>query len=81
MVINKIVPQTVEFWSVEIGLICDINEYEFNDIRIQLKRTPQAGYYCKFNGEKVFFEKNGKIIKPKGMFDLMDDQLDILLDL
>ena len=81
MEVKRIIPQTVEFYSVNDGFICDINEYEFNNIKIELKKNNEEGYFCKFNGEKVFFSKNGTFHKPKGMFDLFDDQLDILLDL
>ena len=78
--VNKIVPQTVELFNHQDESMGFINQYEFYDIRIQIKKEQSEGYYCIFNKEKLFIDKNGKIkIWPKGFFDLFDEQLTELL--
>lgn len=74
--INKIIPQTVELFNPQDESMGFINEYEFNDIRIQIKEQQAEGYYCMFNGKKFNIDKNGRSKDWfKGFFDLHDNQL------
>lgn len=76
---KQIKPQTVDLWSDDYGFIANVNEEELNDIRIQIKEQKATGYYCFFNGEKIYINSVGKFEKwPKGFFDLLDQQLSIL---
>jgi hypothetical protein len=75
---KQIKPQTVDVWSDEYGFIGNVNEYEFNDIRIQIKEQKATGYYAFFNGEKYYIDTDGKLDWPNGLFSLMGDQLMIL---
>lgn len=66
-----------------LGLIK--NEYQLNDIRIQIKKQQLEGYYLIFIDEKSFkhkllIDKSGRICAwPKGFFDLTQNQLFELL--
>jgi hypothetical protein len=78
--INKITPQTVELFNPQNESMGFINEFEFNDIRIQIKKQCVEGYYCLFQGIKCEIDRNGKVKKwPDGFFDLHEKQLMELL--
>ncbi len=80
--INKIIPQTVELFSSKGRSLGFINEYEFNDIRIQIKRNKIEGYYIMFSDEKVVINSDGGIDNwVDGLFDLNTKQLNILFDI
>lgn len=84
--INKIEPEIRGLYFKEdngtftfIGLV---NEYEFTDFRIQIKRRREkepkyrkTEYHVKFNDEFVPIDTDGRIEFPKGLFDLSMDQL------
>jgi predicted ATPase len=80
--VNKITPQTVELFNPQGESMGFINEYEFNDIRIQIQKEKAEGYYLIFNNEACIIDKNGRVdYWPDGFFDLFDKQLDQLLGL
>jgi hypothetical protein len=78
---NKIEPQNVEIWNSD-GFFARVNEYEFNDIRIQIKKEQAEGFYVLLNDIQYFIDKDGRIIDwPKeGLFNTINDQLEELLD-
>lgn len=73
--IKKIVPQTVEcFLAFDIS-VGELNEYEFNQFRIEIANNEIGGCYCLFNNKKVFIETNGKIKNwEQGLFDTIEQQ-------
>jgi predicted ATPase len=76
IIVNKIDPPTVELFDPEGYSMGFVNEYEFNDIRIQIKNTKAEGYHCVFKGELIKIDKNGKVDNwPSGFFDLIESQL------
>lgn len=78
--LNKIEPQIVEVYHVEEGLIGKLNQYEFNDLRVQICREQVIGYFVFFNERSYPIDANGRISGwPKGLFDLFDEQLEQLL--
>lgn len=78
--INRIEPQKVMLYNPKGKLMGLINEYEFNDIRIQIKKTQSEGYYCIFNGQRFDINKDGRGKNWfTGFFDLIECQLMNLL--
>lgn len=78
--VNKITPQTVELFNPQDESMGFINEYEFNDVRIQIKEQQAEGYYCMFNGERFDINKDGRSQDWfEGFFDLLDKQMSKLL--
>lgn len=74
--INKIIPQTVALFSPDGTFIGDVNEYEFNDVRIQIKKEQAEGYYCMFNDKRFNINKDGRSNDWfEGFFDLFEKQL------
>lgn len=76
--INRIIPQKVavfkdgEYWA-------DVNEYEFNDLRLQIKREKAEGWSVEFDDVMIPIEFDGRLYYwPKGLFDLFIAQLDEL---
>jgi hypothetical protein len=75
---NKIEPETVEIWNAD-GCFATVNEYEFNDIRIQIKKEKVEGFYVLFNGEAYAIDGSGNLSEhPKGLFEVFVNQLDEL---
>lgn len=80
MKINRIKPPTVDLYNPEGKKIGTVNEYEFNDVLIQLKNNYVKGYYAIFNGEKINILEGGKVDKqPDGFFDIIEKQLNIII--
>jgi hypothetical protein len=74
--INKITPQTVEVFTPADRSMGFVNEYEFNDLRIQIKEHKLDGYYLMFNNIKHTIDKDGRVDTwSKGFFDLHEHQL------
>jgi len=79
---REIIPQTVEIFDPENKSLGMFNEYEFNDLRIQIKKENIEGYYVKFNEHKINICPNGKVEKwPSGFFDLQERQFSELFKL
>lgn len=70
--INRIKPPTLDIYEPSGKLLGTVNEYEFLDIRVQIKKEQIFGYYLIFNGEKVQIDKNGELEEyPLGLLDTM----------
>ena len=50
IIVNKIVPQTVEVFDNNDRSLGILNEYEFNDLRTQIAEQKVTGYYIMFDG-------------------------------
>lgn len=73
--LNKIEPQTVEVWNAN-GLFAVVNQYEFNDIRIQIKNAKETGWFAVFEEIVINIDTDGRCdIWPDGFFDLSIKQL------
>ena len=78
--INKITPETTNiYFKNETGEyihVGEVNEYELNDFRVQIKRTGSEGYFVKHNDQYHSINKNGRISDwPHDLFFLMINQL------
>lgn len=78
--INKIKPLKCKAYSPEGKYLGLLNEYEFNDLRVQIKEQQIFGYYMLFNDEKILIDKNGRCKEwPIGFYDTIENQLCKLL--
>jgi hypothetical protein len=69
--INKISPQTVEVFDNNEQSLGFVNEWEFNDLRIQIAEQNISGYFIIFNGKRTIIEENGEILNwPNDLFNL-----------
>ena len=79
-VIN-ISPPVCDLYDPEGVFMGEINEYEFYDIRSQIKKEQVEGYYCIFNlphnnEYKFNIDKNGRSNDwCEGTFDLIEKSL------
>lgn len=74
--INRITPQTVEVFTPKGRSMGFVNEYEFNDLRVQIAENKLEGYYVMYNNIKHPIDKNGRIEDwSQGLFDLFETQL------
>ncbi len=74
--VTKIEPQKVEHFNPDNVSLGYLNEYESNDLRIQVAKNKLDGYYLLFNNEKVNIQSNGKIENwPFGLYDTIERQL------
>ena len=62
IIVNKIVPQTVEVFDNNDRSLGILNEYEFNDLRAQIAEQKVTGYYIMFDGFKTNIASNGKLV-------------------
>ena len=70
--INRIIPPTLQIYTPNGELLGTVNEYEFLDIRVQIKKHQVSGYYGIFNGERINIDRNGELEKyPNGLLDTM----------
>lgn len=68
--VKKIKIPLVELFDNEGNHLGEVNEYQFLDIRVQIKKAQQSGYYAVFDGEKIHIDRNGELENyPDGMFD------------
>lgn len=73
--INRIPPQTVEVFDPNGNCIGTANEYEFNDLRIQILKERAKGYSIKYNGEMLEIDPwQGLWDFKVGLFDLLEKQ-------
>lgn len=56
------------------------NEYEFNDLLVQIKRMQIEGYYCHWDATDYPITKDGKV-KNFNAFNMLDKLMDKLFDL
>lgn len=74
--INRITPQTVEVFTPANRSMGFVNEYEFNDLRVQIAEHKLEGYYVMYNNIKHPIDQNGRIENwSQGLFDLFEIQL------
>jgi len=74
--VNKIVPQTVEFFAPDETSLGWLNQYEFNDLRVQIMQSQVEGYTFEFENEIFDIDKDGRLpLWPKGFFEVIDEQL------
>jgi hypothetical protein len=72
--INKITPPTLDVYEPSGNLLGTVNEYEFLDIRGQIRKAQTFGYYLIFKGKKIRIDKNGELEEyPHGLLDTMTD--------
>ena len=70
--ISKINPPTLEVFTPDGKLLGVVNEYEFLDLRVQIKKAQEFGYSFIFNNQKFLIDKNGELEDyPKGLLDTM----------
>lgn len=80
IVVNKIEPFTCEFFDPENKSLGFLNDFEFNDLRIQIKNEKGEGYYAVFDNKKLFIDADGRLkIWPKGFYDMFEKQLSQLI--
>jgi hypothetical protein len=81
--INKIKDVTCELYDPQNNLLGTIeNEYELNDVRIQISEEKVEGYYVIFKEHKIPITSKGKINKwPPGFYDLQEIQFSKLFKL
>ncbi len=81
---NKLPPEKVRIAYIKDGITADLFEvdyFNFNDVRIQIKQNKLTDYYVKFEDKYILIHPNGGIADwPKNMFRLLDDQLIILTE-
>lgn len=78
--INKIKPFSCRAYDPNGKYLGKLNEYEFNDLRIQIRTERAEGYYMRFNGEKIVINSQGKCRNwPHGFYDLQEEQLSKLM--
>lgn len=78
--INKIKPLKCKAYSPEGKYLGLLNEYEFNDLLIQIKEENISGYYSLYKKQKIDLLPSGRIeFQPKGFFDLIEEQLSKLM--
>ena len=74
--INNITPPTAEAFSPDDTSLGFLNEYEFNDLRIQIVKQKVEGYYMIFNNQKIIINTDGRANNwPAGFFDISENQL------
>jgi len=78
--INKIKPFRCKIFDPDGKFLGNVNEYEFNDILIQIKEASISGYFCKYKNQKIDLLPSGRIeFQPRGFFDLLEEQLSKLM--
>jgi len=74
--INRVKPDPADiFFNGEyFGFVS--NDYEFADLRLQIKEAKATGFTVRFNGVESVITAGGNVIDwPPGLFDLLTDQL------
>ena len=80
VVINKIEEPTVSLFTPNGVLVGEItSDLQLNDVRLQIKRQNLEGYYIEYEEEKILISSSGRLKGRKGLYDLMDKQLEELL--
>ena len=74
--VNKIVPFTCECFTPNGVSLGFLNDFEFNDIRIQIKNEKAKGYYMVFEDEEIEITEHGRCTAwPVGFYDMWENQL------
>ncbi len=63
--------ELVDLYHDEFGCIGrNINERQFNDVRIQIAKEEVSGYYILWNDKRIDIDKNGDMSDfPVGLYD------------
>lgn len=74
--VNNIRTPQVELFNPDGESMGFVNEYQLNDVRIQIINARAPGFHVVFNNERIDISGvNGDLAKwPKGMFSLMQEQ-------
>jgi hypothetical protein len=68
--VKKIEVPTIDLYSPDDTHLGLLNEYEFLDARVQIRKFQKTGYYVIYDNKKIKITKNGKLEEyPKGLFD------------
>lgn len=72
--VYRIKPQEVDLYGPDGEFLASVNEYEFNDARVQIKELGLKGYYIFFEGQRIRIDSRGRLEKhPDGLFDTLQD--------
>lgn len=86
-----ITPQRVNVWykpikdpsfakAGDLVFVGHLNEYEFNDLRVQIAESGEEGYFVEFEYGYFEINKYGALnYWPDGLFDLLQDQAELIL--
>jgi hypothetical protein len=66
--IKVIEPETIEVFGPDGSSYGKLNELEFLDLRCQIKKNKQSGFYIYYNGEKVKIRRDGLMEKYVPIF-------------
>lgn len=78
--INKIEPVTFKAYDPNGNCLGYLNEYEFNDLRIQICKEGASGYYMIFVDRRIEIRPDGTLDGwPNGFYDLHEIQLSELI--
>lgn len=70
MIVERIIPQTIEVFDPFDKSLGLLNELEFIQLRINIAEENAPGYYFKNNKLKVGILTNGKLTyEPQGLFE------------
>lgn len=75
--VRRIRSERCDLYSPKEEIIGSIfNEYELNDVRIQVAKKQVEGYYIMWKEHKIPIEKDGRIENwPEGFYDMIEKQL------
>lgn len=78
---KKITPYTCEAFDPQGKSLGFLNDFEFNDLRIQIGKEKASGYYMKMkDGTVCNINHDGRVENwPSGFYDLYEIQLSDLL--
>jgi predicted ATPase len=80
--VKKIKPFKCRAYSPEGIYLGMLNDFEFNDLRIQIAKEKAIGYYMIFNKRKICITQNGRCDGwPNGFYDTFENQLSELIHL
>jgi hypothetical protein len=79
--INKIEPPTIDLFDPNGKCLGTLNEYEFLDARVQIKKAQIFGYYVMFKNRRIRLDRNATLEdNPDGLFDMMSNfYLDLMI--
>lgn len=78
--IRKIYPEPADIYLNGEYFGTVENDYEFNDLRIQIKQAAATGFSVRFKNVESPINENGRVLNwSNGLFDIFDRQLDILI--
>jgi len=73
--IRKIYPEPADIYLNGEYFGTVENDYEFNDLRIQIKQAAATGFSVRFKNVESPINEKGQLLWPNGLFDTIIDQL------